>query len=384
MLTKLFLHIGQNKTGTSYIQNFLDINRQKLYEEHHYLYPNLNSENYSKGRYHNHAGWLSEIKYQKQQFIKEIEELSRYSIRNSVEAIILSSEGWLLDDSAVELFNQITSREYFSKTIIICYLRRIDSWLESAWKQWGLKTHDNFEDYYNEERFHRQFKTILDKLNSWEKIVDLDHIQVRPYEKCQLENGLLNDFLNCIGLSDTSNNWKDTDKSNIATNYGFNRNVLEMLHLCQSLYDGKHDNRYFDFFAKLLDEQFQKQPFDAYDLLSPTQRICLINNNLPYEKQIAEKFLKRKSGRLFFEPIQKQELEWHSYQGLQLENVIPILVNLLYENNRLIEELNYNLIELGKQENFFRMAIKRIQNIFLLSIKKLYNKFLRNFRLHRG
>jgi hypothetical protein len=258
MKPKLFLHIGQNKTGTSNIQNFLDNNRQKLFEEHRYLYPNYNSRDYSKGRYHNHAGWLSEINYQKQRFIGEFERLSRYSFRNSINAVILSSEGWLLDDLAIELFGHIASRELFSEIIVICYLRRIDSWVEFAWKQWGLKTHESLDAYYKEERFRRQYEIILNQLNAWEKTVDPDFILVRPYEKLQLKNGLLRDFLKCVDLNDTSNNWNETEKTKMATNCGFNRDVLEILHLCQPLYENKHDNRYFDLFTELLDENFKK------------------------------------------------------------------------------------------------------------------------------
>jgi hypothetical protein len=370
MKTKLYLHIGQNKTGTSFIQNFLDINREKLYKEYQYLYPNLNSENFASGRCHNHAQWFINAKNKKNVFFQDLEKLFLFADNKSIKAIILSSEGWLLDDSAVNLYKIAKAKNIFSDITLICYLRRIDHWLESAWKQWGIKTHENFNDYYNQAKFHNQFETIFNKLNCWEKVVGKENIILRPYEKDQLKNGLLEDFMKCIELIYDLNEWNETEKTNIATNYSFDRDVLEILHMCRTLYSGKHDNRYFDLFSSLLDNNYLKQPFESQKIMSPSQRYNIICNNLPFEKLIARKFLRRNSGKVFYEPIPDPLADWEAYVSISLEKVVPILVNLIYKNNQIIEE-NKKLYILNQSNKNPK------ENISIMIVNYLWKKLIK-------
>ncbi len=51
----LFPHLGQDKTGTSTIQSFLDTNRISLFSEHGCLYPNFKEEDLIPGVCNNHV-----------------------------------------------------------------------------------------------------------------------------------------------------------------------------------------------------------------------------------------------------------------------------------------------------------------------------------------
>jgi len=330
----LYLHIGQNKTGTSAIQKFLDINRLKLFKEFGCLYPNFFANDYLLGVCNNHTSWYKSVKDNREKFINDLNNLIGFAIKNDISKIVLSSEAWFLRNEVIRNFEYLIERFNFVKIKPICYLRRIDLWIESAWKQWGLKEYDSFEDFYDQPRYYQIYQNALEHLNIWGEIIPIKNIIVRPYEKQQLAGGLLNDFLKIIGIDYESNNWNQIKNDNLSVNRGFNRDVLEILHYCRELYTNVHDNRYFDLFSDLLGDDFQKKPFEPYELLSPQQRWKLYSKNFPFEQEIAEKYMERKDRKIFYDSLPDPDDSWEPYEGLTLEKAIPIIIKLINENNR--------------------------------------------------
>jgi len=105
MQITIYLHIGESKTGTSIIQNFLNVNRQKLVKDVGYLYPNFSSESFIRGRCHNHADWYySSIKNDTTNFLEDTHALLQYCQSKGIENILLSNEGWLLSKKTMVIF----------------------------------------------------------------------------------------------------------------------------------------------------------------------------------------------------------------------------------------------------------------------------------------
>jgi len=129
-----------------------------------------------------------------------------------------------------------------------------------------------------------------------------------------------------IGIDYKANKWQEGYKE---VNIGFNRDVVEVLHACQNLFTGVHDNHLFHLFTNLLGDEFSKKPFESYQLLSPKKRLDLITQNLLYEKEIAQKFMGRENGKIFLEPLPESDDEWEPYQGLTLEKTIPIIIKCI-------------------------------------------------------
>lgn len=233
----------------------------------------------------------------------------------------------------------------------ISYLRRVDLWFESAWKQWGLKQNISCEEFSEFFLIQERYKGILSHLNQWAEIIGIENVIVRPNEKQQLPNGLLHDFFNVIGINYDAHSWNEPEDKILATNRGFNRDVLEMLHYCQNLFKDVHDNHLFDLFSELLTEEFQKKPFEDYALLSPQRRLEIINKNFPYEQQIAKIFMERESGRVFLDQLPNIEQPWQPYEGLTLENAIPIIITMINSNNRIQRENQRKLNLINKKLN---------------------------------
>ncbi len=346
----IYLHVGTDKTGSSALQNFLDVNRDNLFLRYSCLYPNFDSKKMHTGRHHNHTKWYQDIKDDRD-FLSDIDRMVMFCQKNRISKVILSCEGWLVKQSVPQRFRLVQEKFPDVNVKMIVYLRRIDSWIESAWKQRGIKNFASINEYIAQPGIGERFGNLLSALELWESCIGKENITVRAYEKQQLPNGLAADFLSCVGVDYDSFEWEPNEKTNLALNYGFNRDVLEVLHLSRGLLSGKSDNHLFDLFSELLGEEFQKKPFDSLNLLPPATRVELIEKNRPYEEEIARKYMGREDGRIFFDPLPDPEEPWQPYEGLTLEKTIPIVVKLIEENHGLIREK-----ELRNQIRHFRFV----------------------------
>ena len=334
----IFLHVGQGKTGSSAIQNFLDINREKLFDKYKLLYPNVNNGEFNQGRCHNQGIIFN---FPGLKIKKTLEKIIRYAVKNDINKIVLSYEGifgaaYWEDDQFAAIFNSL-KLNYPIEWVVILYIRRIDHLIESSWKQWGLKSYSTIDEYIKD--YLGSNKALLIKhVNYLRSILgDRKDLIIRPYEKEQLKNGLISDFLNNLGISYANDTWKEIEKSNVAENHGFQREVIDMLSACGQLYNDAHDNRYFDLFSELLGEGFQKNPFEEYDLLSGEQKYFLLNRFEPQYQQIAKEYLDRTDGKLFYEKWPTPEIENDEY-SLTLEKVVPVFTKMIFELNSKIDQ----------------------------------------------
>lgn len=353
----IYFHVGTGKTGSSVIQNFLNVNRHNLFTNHNCLYPNVNDRHYQSGRLHNHCEWFTRVSDTDETFITEIKKIIEYAKKRHLTKIVFSCEGWLLNKKVPPKIKLIVDSDKSIEVKIVGYLRRVDYWVESAWKQWGMKINEDYHEYIHSPGVWYKFRDFRDSLELWESCIGKDNIIIRAYEQEQLPKGLLYDFLFCLGIDYEKHSWEKNEATNEAVNKGFNRDVLEILHTCRDLYVNKHDNHLFELFFDLLGESFQKQPFENLSILSPTERLEIIEDNLPFEQEIARRYMGREDGKIFLSEMPNPNDEWAPYQGLTLEKTIPVLIKMIEENNRLIKQntLGYQI----KQLRIFR-PIKRI------------------------
>ena len=86
------------------------------------------------------------------------------------------SEAWFMQEKDVELLKQIADICKDFRLVTISYLRRVDSWLESAWKQWGLKNFESVDEYTQSSVVKDRYKKILTHLEP----VSYTHLPRRP------------------------------------------------------------------------------------------------------------------------------------------------------------------------------------------------------------
>lgn len=212
---KLIIHAGWGKTGSSAIQKFLSSRNNDL-EEEGILYSGLFFENcpfYEKEvkGFENmaapvrFAAMVADSNYNlKAYLLEQIELLKRHCTDKGYHTVIWSNEGIALAvEQLAPLFSEIC------RTIdieFVVYLRRQDDWFLSAYKQWGIK-HKTYKgkplNFVEWLKLYEKQADYNDVLSSWEKIISIDSIHVRVFDKC---SDVVSDFCSLARLPiETSN-----------------------------------------------------------------------------------------------------------------------------------------------------------------------------------
>lgn len=340
----LYLHIGAAKTGTTALQRFLAQNSGRLMREFGVLYPNLNDIMvhgpmreggiFWQGRYFERTDGSDDLEL----FGKYI----RYCKRKSLKALVISHEALLVNWH--ERIGRLAGK-LDADIKIICYVRRQDYYLESAWKQWGHKFVASSElvDSLTSHATKWGGWRLTDwheLLEPWARNFGAENIIVRPYEKRQMVDGVLPDFLRTINVT-----WpeKPVLSNDVDANLGLSRDALEFLSLLSrneefqktKLHEGLYGMVY-----DILDNSYRKDPFESYEILSPRERIEILNEYESSNRMVAKTYLKREDGRLFYEPWPSPDAHWQRYEGLDLDRATPIIANLMLKLHEKYKELS--------------------------------------------
>jgi hypothetical protein len=334
-----YFHIGQAKTGTSAIQSFLNHNRKLLATKYSVLYPNFDEDDFTEGDLHNHGHFFKQTKDDLDLCILKFNKCFQYASNCKINSIIISFEGfeWEWWPALIAKIVHELKLEYK----IILYLRQQDTYLEAAWKQWGHKIKDC-------NNIH-EFKTIsnlqwLETAQRWLNHLDKRAFIVKPYEKKTIGTDVVKDFLATLNINDIST-FSTPESCFINENHGLTSEVIEILRLCSISVDDPNNHGLLSFVYHSLPEKFKKAPMEPYQILSPIERIQIIEEFTPSNNKLAEIFW-GKGIPLFSDPLPDINAPWEKNSELTLDKVIPILMEILISQSKKIEFLkqqNQNL-----------------------------------------
>ncbi len=356
-----FIHIGTGKTGTSAIQDFLDDHRADLIQTFSCLYPNLKAESTDlfTGRCQNH---IELFRRQDEQVIRtQIHTLVTEARKRKIQKIVISYEGLSAQPKIAHTLRETLSVFPDIKVHIIMYIRRQDYWLESAYKQWGMKDirFRNVQHFLETHMLYFPYNSNrLESIESWGKEFGDDSIIVQPYEKGQLKDGIIIDFLNKLGIDYTLIHNFNPQRDKYFVNVGFNRDIIEIFQLNKNFYRSANDHRLIQFFSQYLGAAYMKAPFEEYSLFSPQERLEIINRYLPQYEIIAKKYLKRADGKLFYEPLPDPGEPWKSYEGLTVEKIVPVYLQMMYNMERAYQKKNNAVDQCGTFKNWIWGLLK--------------------------
>jgi len=209
---ELFLHIGTDKTGTTTIQKFLDVNREAL-RKRGYLVPmspgslrhvklflygfddeKTVKEPWWKNRCPTPADFRREFS---QQFSDEIRA-------SDLPKVILSDEGlWRLSQNEILRLQSLLS-DHFDNITVIPYLRRQDEHVTSRYQQ-VIKTGGSvltFSEYLEGRHPYYYYADILAR---WAAVFGREALMPRIFDKQAFSGGsLIADFLSCVGMHDSA------------------------------------------------------------------------------------------------------------------------------------------------------------------------------------
>lgn len=216
----LYLHIGQQKTGSTSLQRFCSKNRE-VFNKHGFDYP-IMPFRYRFVTKSRNAHFLIGTILDKEGNHKVIKEKRRYrkGYRAIVEAFkkydnVLMSDERLWDRSSarepfwIDLTEHAKKHGYTIKVIV--YLRRQDqlaaSWYNQLVKQGSRGVGEVTWEHWLKHRQRYIGDIRLDFYDNLERIaayVGRENIDVRVYDRAQLEKdggSIFTDFLGCLGLT---------------------------------------------------------------------------------------------------------------------------------------------------------------------------------------
>lgn len=296
MKKKLIVHIGAGKTGSSAIQKFLSLNCSVL-AEHGVLIPGckLDLESECLGE----QIWFFQNGIGNNDFADSVQRrlsrLHKHMCEHELHTLVVSAENLINPQEFEKLFLGL---EGMFDITIVCYIRRQDDYMISAWQQWYLKAYDSFDDYRLKLGHRIDWHAAL---HPWKEKFGKDNVKVSVYEKESLVNGnVIDDFTQLLGLEITGMQ-PVVERINKSIDEKFNWIANKYR---KELFADIHDNEFYLFLHYSFgDKAFKK--YKGSSLLTLSQRKNILAMYAESNEKVVRDYTPdRKSTTLFREPTE--------------------------------------------------------------------------------
>lgn len=334
MKKTFYVHIGAHKTGTTAIQNFLLSNISALGK---------------KGWFYERHGpdVVFELKKHSAREIRgnpdsPVLKYFRSIDQSDLPNVILSAEGLEgLTDKGVDRFKTLMEDRYDVK--IVYYVRRQDERLEAEYKQrvkspqinqiWNRTSKQGrlsatFSEFLS-DNYEEVIDAVLDYseiIGRWASFFGKENMIIRVYEKQQMPDGSVKDFIRTLGIP-----FDDSFRlDEILFNRSFTREETEFIRICNIACKDDHDLH--DFIVKSFNRlQLKKGSGSGQGYMTPRERREVISRYEESNARVAREYLHREDGRLFLAPVPSPDEPFVPFTGLTVEDLVPIVTQLLHQ-----------------------------------------------------
>lgn len=384
----LYIHIGTPKTGTTSIQNFCGLNREKLREQgvlypimnYHYERKSVNRNGYFLTGTIKENGTRNKEK-EKQVFDNELQYI--VDCFKDYDTILLSDESiwWATSTRRKGLWKDLKkhSEQHNYQIKVIVYLRRQDQFMMSRYNQ-KLKTDfiastQSFDEYFAD--MNGRFKCVMDyreRIDNIAKSISKKNVIVKRFDRNYFYNGDLNqDFLHILGVKvdDSFQQLNETANTGISVQSGEIKRVLNRLKPITMADNNK--------LIKILKECEEVLPESNTSLMSTDEVKAFMEQFVDSNESIVDEYIG--DGKPLFDYTYKETTAWDYNDKNYNEELILFFANTIdsvyKENKQLKKELNKinnqikNINEkLNKEKSYSR------ETRYLLKhpIKSFYNK----------
>ncbi|WP_424973064.1 hypothetical protein [Dinoroseobacter sp. S76] len=296
---QITLHIGMNKVGSSALQAYCMQNRSALLKRHGILYPETGLGKGTDGR-GIHIGITRAFEKDPAKLPQLRASLDAEIAKAKPRHVFISSEFFVRqkDIKAVGAFFEGHEVE------VLVYLRRHDYWTSSLYSQ-AVKTVvtpawepgiENFIAHHKKRK--RSYFYFLYLLNSWAEVFGRDAMKVRVNERSQVTD-VVSDALRLIGAADMLTTHP---QKHGAVNASLSHSQVYLIDTLRGLsMDAGLRKKLSNVILS------HESPKSKGLLLSQEQAQQIVEDHMPEYAEIARTYLGRADGRLFYDPMPKEE-----------------------------------------------------------------------------
>lgn len=372
----LVAHLGGPKTGSSAIQAFCDHNRTALFRSHGILYPTLNPDHVPDGappdipgdpnfELPHHGAVIQGMKPDAQDdYLDRAVTVCRAT---NTPILLLSLENPCLPEYA-DMVRRNAARLGL-RSVAVCYVRRQDTWIEDAWKQWGLKydqfcTADDFAqalmDRVLDDVFFRAAVSVLEHawLDDVWGFMDSANMVVRPYERSALPCGdVVADLLGLLGVASIAH-LPAPPATNFNTNHGFTPQAIKLLRTVRAMFDGMLDIGPYEMLYDAL-PRAATVPFGHVGLLSPGMRAKVLAHYAPCNERLARR-MPASHGHgdgVLFRETPDPDAPWWPDRDLTAQEVATMLMQCVHHQHVRLTSLQGRIERLERLEKKARRRL---------------------------
>lgn len=369
-MATVYLCIGTQKTGTTFLQRFMALNEEALNKQG-YSYPRLESLGfYTTYKYRNghFLAYLSRNESRERNYAEEKKKREEaYELLAQVAKeypnIVLSDEIIWYQSNKYKGFWQEMVEEFKKincEVKVVVYLRRQDQVLQSLWNQRVKKMPcitDDFDSWMEEKKYKWFPVDYYAHLKKISDVVGKENLLVRVFERGQFEgegNTLLSDYLRTIGVELTD----DFENGEEEANFGLSGNFIELKRMMNTMPEYLELNNFMwnEMVAASVHQAAQKD-FEKTNMLSYEEQTSFMQQFEESNRRVAQEFLGRKDGILFREPIRNLP-KWKVNQSTMNRDMMTFLVEMFCKYEMEIMDLNARIEELEKRVGITGMGNK--------------------------
>jgi hypothetical protein len=296
------------------------------------------------------------------------------------ENLLMSTEflSKLQDVSILQELNSIASR-----VKVIIYLRRQDTYIESAYSQ-IIKDKYQGSIYEFIDGRSLDYKEICDR---WAIIFGKENIIVRPYERGQFkDNNIFSDFMSVLGNDDDMSTFsipKGTSNPSLNKDTIHFKRLVNMLNIAD---DNKRKMQ--EPLVNISIRTGKGKPFQEHSVLSPIEKIEFLERFKESNALVAYDYLNRDDRTLFYDPLPKLDDDWLPYPGLDRNTILEIANYMSIENPELFEILTSGIrgglgsknLEIYNSANTLKPALEFTDRTIRNKLKpaRIYRKMLQS------
>ncbi len=382
-LKVLYVHIGMPKTGTSAIQDFCDVNSDKLYENgliyrfmpfnYRGIANRLNAYFLCGKAYYNNG----KINYEEMEKRKQTAYQCIRDWFGEKDKVLLTTEGlwnycWSISYSPLEEIKKFADENgYVLK--IVAYLRRQDDWAASLYRQ-RIKNgrfYGTLEEWLDSNRMALDYEKHLGTIG---EIVGEENIILRRYNRKEFYKGKIElDFLKALGV-DTECDYVFNEET---VNPSLPMNYLEIERILSALDHGIDKERAHSGYGLEVERYLRRlgpsiERSGNEELLTGEQRQKIMGRYAQSNEHVQKKYFD--DGKPLFPDLKLKDNEevWTSDNPDRYADTVLFFGGLVLEQNKRMQELTAQNEKLSKKIDKLKEQYHREMNP--------YRKFAANIR----